>query len=177
MDITKEEILKQIKKRNLSLIEWDGVGQAPINYFVPEYLFEDVGYVIRSSYERYFDIDKYCTISQNNDSNNSKSTTKGDILHNVIISNYPEYCDIKWKLTINRSFAESSNKTDIEELKQIIKETLNVILAKDDFSRLKKYKNCAEREYSFFLSGIAEIIKNIENDIPLKGKCEICKKY
>ena len=175
LDITKEEILKQIKKRNLSLIEWDGRGQSPINYFLPEYLFKDVGYVIQSSYERSFDIDQYCTISQSN--NNSKSTTNGDILNNVITSNYPEYCNIKWKLTIISFFAESSNKTDIEELKQIIKETLNVILAKDDFGRLKKYKNYAEGEHRSFLKGIADIIKNIENDIPLNGKCEICKKY
>lgn len=175
LDITKEEILKQIKKRNISLIKWDGMGQSPKNFLILESLFKYVVHVVQSSYRHSFDIDQYCIISQIN--NNSKSTTNEDILQNVITFNYPEYSNIKWKLTANCHFAESSNKTDIEELKKIIKETLDVLLTKDDYSRLKKYKNYAEGKHTSFLTGITEIIKNIENDIPLKGKCEICKKY
>lgn len=133
------------------MVEWNGSDQPqPIKYFIPEYLFIDIGYVVQYSYERPFDIDLYCVVHQ--------------------YSN-------KWKLTINRDFAESDNKKDMEELKQIIKAALNVALTKDDFSRLKEYKKDAEREHRSFVNGIIKIIKNIENGIPLKGKCEICKNY
>ena len=154
LDTTKEKILTEIEIRNLPLKEWDNRGKSPINYFIPKYLFKDVCYVIRNSYIHSFDIEQ-----------------------NSTISDFSVDSNIKWDLSINSKFAVSSNKTDVEELKQIIIETLNVVLTMDDFSKLKISKNNAEAEHHSFLKGIKEIIQNIDNDIPLEGKCEICKKY
>ncbi|RZB29509.1 MAG: hypothetical protein AEth_01144 [Candidatus Argoarchaeum ethanivorans] len=154
LDTTKEKILKEIENRNLPLKKGDYGEQSAINYFIPRYLFKDICYVIQNSYIPSFDIEQNYTIHET--SVDSK---------------------IKWNLSINSRFAVSSNKTDVEELKQIIKETLNVVLTTDDFSKLKIYKNNAEVEHDSFLKGIKGIIQDIDNDIPLKGKCEICKKY
>lgn len=162
---TKEEILREIEKRNISLTEWNGKGQSPINYFAPEYLFADVEYIIQYSYERFFNIDQYCIIDKSN--NSLKSNTNGELLDNMIVAQYPEY--FKWKLTINHLFAEGE-KNDIEELKLIIKLTLNFALTNDDFNKLKKYKKDAEREHTLFLDAIIKIIKSVENGIPLKGE-------
>jgi len=169
LDTTKEEILKEINKRNLSLTEWDERGKSPINYFIPKYLFLDVAYVIQSSYERLYDIDQHCVIGPSD--NSLKPNTNRDILNDTIVAQYPEH--FKWKLTINRYFAEG-DINDIEKLKQIIKGTLNNALRKDDFIELRIYKKNAEEEHGLFLNGIIEIIKSVENDIPLKGKCKIC---
>ena len=167
---TKEEILREIEKRNLSLTEWNGKGQSPINYFAPEYLFADVEYMIQYSYERFFDIDKYCVIE--NSDNSLKSNTNGDLVGAMIVAQYPE--KFKWKLTFHHTFAKG-DKNDIEQLKQIIKSTLNSALTNDDFNKLTKYKKDAEREHTLFLDAIIKIIKSVENDIPLKGECKICK--
>lgn len=170
LDTTKEEILREIEKRNLSLTEWNGKGQSPIKYFVPKYLFADVEYIIQYSYERFFNIDQYCTID--NSDNSLKSNTNGELLGPMIVAGYPEY--FKWKLTIKHKFAEG-DKNDIEELKQIIKLTLNFAITNDDFNKLKKYKKDAEREHTLFLDAIIKIIKSVESGIPLKGECKICK--
>lgn len=172
LDATKEEILKEIKERNLSLIEWNGEGQPPIKYFVPDYLFVDVGYVIQSSYERIFDIDQYYVINLSD--NSSNPTTNGEYLRDQLAIPYPEYC--KWKLKFNHVLAEG-DKNVMEELKRIIKAALNIALTKDDFSKLKNYKKDAEREHNFFYKEIIEIIKNVDNGIPLNDECKICKNY
>lgn len=172
LDATKEEIIKKIEKRNLSLIEWNGKGQSPRKYFIPEYLFLDVEYIIHNSYFQYFNIEKYCAIEQSDISLNSK--TNEDILTATIVEQYPEH--FEWKLTINHKFAES-DFNDIKELKQIIKAILNVALTKDDFNKLKKYKKDADMEHGLFKSGITEIIKNVDNDIPLNHECRICENY
>lgn len=170
LDTTKEEILRENEKGNLSLTEWNGKGQSPIKYFVPKYLFADVEYIIQHSYEQFFNIDQYCIIDIGD--NSLKSNTNGELIGPMIVAEYPEY--FKWKLTINHKFAEG-DKNDIEELKQIIKLTLNFALTNDDFNKLKKYKKDAEREHTLFLDAIIKIIKSVENGIPLKGECKICK--
>jgi len=76
----------------------------------------------------------------------------------MIVAEYPEY--FKWKLTINHKFAEG-DKNDIEELKQIIKLTLNFALTNDNFNKLKQYKKDAEGEHTLFLDAINKIISII----------------
>ena len=170
LDTTKEEILREIEKRNLSLTEWNRKGQSPINYFIPKYLFADVEYIIQHSYERFYNIDQCCIID--NSDNSLKSNTNGELPTAMIVAQYPE--NIKWKLTIIHQFAEG-DKNDIEELKQIIKLSLNFALKNDDFNKLKKYKKDAKSEHALFLDAIIKIIKSVENGIPLKGECKICK--
>lgn len=172
LNATVEEILKEINKINLSFIEWNGKGQPPKKYFAPEYLFIDVGYVIQYSYERIFDIDQYYVINLSD--NSSNPTTNGEYLRDQLAISYPEYC--KWKLKFNHVLAEG-DKNVMEELKRIIKAALNIALTKDDFSKLKNYKKDAEREHNFFYKEIIEIIKNVDNGIPLNDECKICKNY
>lgn len=171
-DTTKEEIIKEINKRDLSLTEWNRKGQSPINYFVPEDLFIDVEMIIQSSYKQLFNIDHYCAIEQKNFG--LKSNTKEDLLRDVIILQHPER--FKWGLAIFHHFAES-NLNDIETLKLIIEVAVNAALTNDNFNKLKKYKKDAEGEYTLFLRGVTEIIKSVENDYLLEGRCEICKNY
>ena len=173
LDTTKEEIIKEIEKRNLSLIEWNGKGQSPRKYFIPEYLFLDVENIIQCSYFVSFNIEEYFAINQSDINLNSK-TNEDIIVTSTIIEQYPER--FKWELIINHKFAES-DFNDIKELKQIIKAILNVTFTKDDFSKLKKYKKDAKREHDLFKNGIIDIIKNVDNDIPLKEKCRRCENY
>ena len=164
--------MKEITERNLSLIEWNLEEPTPTNYFIPEYLFDDVENIVQSSYGRFFDIDRYCIISLND--TDLKSINNKGLLGDIIIANYPER--FKRKLKIHHDFAEG-DINDIETLKQIIKETIDSALKTDDFNALKRYKKDAMEEYDLFLKGINEIIKSVDNDSLLKGKCKICKEY
>ena len=172
LDFTNGKILKEVNERNLSLIKWNLEEPTPINYFIPEYLFADVEDIIKSSYERFFDIDRYCVISLNDI--DLKSYNNNNLLVNIIIDSYPER--FKRKLKIHHHFAEG-DMNDIKTLKQIIKEIVVDALKNDDFNTLRKYKTDAVNEYNLFLNGIHEIIKSVENGTPLEGKCNICEKY
>lgn len=148
LNTTKEKIKGEIEKKKTPLIEWNGTDQPqPKNYFIPERLSIDFGYAIHDSYERPYDIDQYCVVHGDNN---------------------------RWELTINHEFAGSDNENEMEEIKQIIKDTFNDVIASEDFKKLRIYRKDSEREHSLYVSGINEIIKRVDNDNPLNGRCPMC---
>lgn len=148
LENTIKEIIREAKKKIPSLIEWDGDGQPPsIKYFIPQYLAFDVGYVLQYSYERTFNIDEYCIVKQEGD---------------------------RWNISINRIFAESDNKDDMEQFKLTIKTVLNSSHIKGNVRKLSKIRAKAREKHVIYKNGITEIIKSVENRIPLNGRCKIC---
>lgn len=145
-----KEIDSEIKQKFPSLIEWYGKGQTPMKYFVLEYLSSDIKNSILASYRRTYEISKWCCIKHENN---------------------------KWKVFISHTFAESDNETEAQEIKQIIVTVFDNALIKENFKNLKNYYENVVNKQELFVNAVDVILKNIENDIPLIGKCEICENF
>lgn len=174
---TTDNVLNEIKKKILNLVDWDGEDQKPERYFSTKYISLNIQGIIQSSYDRIFEMDKYCCVI------NDESRWK-------VIIDYHLERDLLFRLPAYKSkfdnflvfingtpLAGSDNESEILTVKQIIISILKDAFTKEDFSRLKIYKKDAESEYNLFLKGVTAIIKMIEHNIPLKEKCEICKNY
>lgn len=171
------KILNEIKLKIPLLIEWDGNGQVPNKHFNTKYILSNVQGIIQSSYDRIFEIDSNCDVVQ--DRNIWKVIIDYKIDDNLLFK-LPIYQSILDKLFVfinGTSLAESDIKDDMAQVTEIVRTVLKDAFTRDIFSKIKEYKKDAETEYGLFLKGIITIIKNIENNIPLKDKCEICKNY
>lgn len=128
-----------------------GGEEEPLKYFIRGDLSLDIGdalfYYLQNGCV--FDIDKYASIEQEG---------------------------TEWKLFINRVFAKSDDK---KELQQILLDIKNFLTDTNTIKKLEKLRGIrkkAESELQSFKEQLTEIMKLVENGIPLKGKCSICGK-
>ncbi len=147
---TTEKIIKELQQKSPSLIEWNGLGQPPIKYFRPENIFSCVRYIISHSYKQIFPFDNSIQIVLQNN---------------------------QWLLSCKSVIVASDNKDELLAIKQIIIDDMKKAFDEDDFNVIKKCFNSAINNHDLFVEGIKTVIKEVENDIHLKGKCSICEKY
>lgn len=148
LDKVVKRIIDEIQTRIPSIIEWDGKRAPPPKYFTRN-LKPHVGRIIYYSYERDIDLDYYFPIIPENN---------------------------RWKIFMSVDLVESNNENEIQEIKQTIKAALEETLLNQHY---KEIKNCYEEiktKNRQFESGVDEIIKNVENNNPVKGHCKFCSK-
>jgi hypothetical protein len=132
-------------------VEFSKGGEEPLKYFIREDLSLDIGdalfYYLQN--ERVFEVDKYASIEQEG---------------------------TKWKLFINHVFAKSDDKKELQQILLDIKSFLNDANTIEKLKTLRGIRKKAESELQSFKEQLTEIMKLVENGIPLKGKCSICGK-
>lgn len=161
-----EKIKTEIGQRVSSLIEYDGKGKTPVKYFNPNYLSSDIGDIVLNSCNKHFDIDRYCIIQQA-----GTEPINEEYLKNVLAD---QYGIGRWKLAITHYFAESNNESEMLQVKQIVVAILKDALTGDHFTKIKKYYEDIKNNDELFANSVDDILKKIENDLPLKGKCDSC---
>jgi hypothetical protein len=62
----------------------------------------------------------------------------------------------------------------MQQIKQMIKTSLNNSATRKSLKKLVKYQENIKEKHSLLNHGITEIIKAVENEIPLNGHCHIC---
>ncbi len=77
----------------------------------------------------------------------------------------------------NPSIVESDFDSDVKDAKHVIEMVLTNALMGEDFKKIVEYYRDVKYKHELFVSAINEILKYIDNDIYLKGKCEICKRF
>ena len=162
---TTEKIKAKLAKKVPSLIEWNGNGKPPIKYFSPTYLSLDIESVVLQSYKQPFDIDRYCVIQRV-----GTEPTNGEYLKSILADQYGVG---RWKLTINRDFAEGNNESEMLQVKQIVIAILKAALIGESFVKIKKCYEDIKSNDELFVNSVEVILKKIDNDIPLEGKCEL----
>lgn len=150
LDRVVEKIINEIKKKIPSIIEWDITGQPPPKYFT-RHLKPHVGSIIYNSYER--DIDLNSDFPIISERNNRWKIFMGNVLVDLV---------------------ENDNENDIQEIKQMIKAILEEALRSQDYKGIKSCYEEIKAKHRQFESGVDEIIKNVENNNPVKGHCKFC---
>ncbi len=146
-----EKIIKCIRQKNPSLSAWNGRGNIPTKYYRPDFLHSDIEYIVAYSYKQTFDFDSSVYIEQYN---------KG-----------------QWRLRVGGVSAVSDSRDELLEIKQAFKVVLADVLIKEDFKKLMTCYGEIIHNHELFVKSINAILKDVENKIPLRGKCEICKKF
>jgi len=141
----KSKVMNELKERIPNIIEWNGIGQPPIKYFLKYLLFE-VGCIVQFFYERTIDIDQYFKVEQANN---------------------------RWQIRANNALIVSDNETELKEITQKIKATLDNAIKSEDFKILKKYFEEVNNQHQLFKKEINQIIKDVESGSLLKGHCDI----
>jgi hypothetical protein len=151
-DNVVKSIIQRIKEELPLFVEFNKSDEKPLKCFIPERLSYDVSYAL----QYYLDCNVIFDMNQF-----SHIDPEGN----------------KWKLSINAVFAESDSKDELQKIQLIIEA---VLTDRNTVERLEKLTQCrkdAEKELQSFKEKLTEIIKLVENGIPLEGKCEICKGF
>ena len=144
-----ERVISEIKQKNPALTEKNKSG-AQIKYFLPQYISYSISNIVQGYYDRINDLDEYYAIKQENN---------------------------RWMLINEYLLAESEDKSEIIEIKQVITSVLNEALTGKDFKMLKKYRNDIKEKHYHYVKGSDERKMEVENGRPLKGRCKLCPKY
>lgn len=153
----KSKVMSELKQRIRNISEWNEVGQPQIKYFTEHLLFE-IGCILQLSYEQTTGIgyyDSYFAVGKAID----------------------QWQTLRWQISRNYVLVASDNEKEIQEIKQIIIGILVDAVNSEDFKILKNYFQDVRSEHSLFIKEINEIIKDIENDIHLNGRCRICQEF
>lgn len=167
------KIKTEINQKIPSLIEWNEEGQKPTKYFSMKYISLNVKGVILCSYNQMFEIGTFCHIIH--DENRWKVYIDYN-LENDLRFRLPIYQNTidKFLVFINAtSLSESDNESEMLLVKQIIITVLKSAFTGESYAKIKECYEGIKRNDELFVNSVEVILKKIDNDIPLKGKCTL----